>query len=60
MNEPEIWAPLEPSIPSGFSAKSMYGAETSSSSSTIAKCCETSGGLSPGSELSRPRWAISR
>ena len=36
----------------------MYGAETSSLSSTIAKCCEPLIGLSPGSALSSPRWAI--
>ena len=36
----------------------MYGAETSSSSSTIAKCWEPLIGLSPGSALSSPRSAI--
>ena len=59
MNEPEICAPVAPSIPSGFSWKLISGAETSSSSSTIAKCCEAFPGSSPGSELSAPRWAIS-
>ncbi len=34
---PEIWAPCEPSIPSGFSRKLMYGVEISSLSSRIAK-----------------------
>ncbi len=37
----------------------MYGAEISSSSSTIAKCWEAFCGLSVGSALSTPRWAIS-
>ncbi len=37
----------------------MYGAETSSSSSTIAKCWEAFGTLSVGSALSTPRCAIS-
>ena len=36
----------------------MYGAETSSSSSTIAKCWEPLIGLSPGSALSSPRSAM--
>ena len=38
----------------------MVGAETSSSSSTIAKCCEPAFGFVPGSALSCPRCAISR
>ena len=37
---PEIWAPCEPSMPSGFSRKLMYGVEISSLSSRIAKWCE--------------------
>ena len=53
---PEIWAPVEPSMPSGFSRQLMYGAETSSLSSAIAKCCEVWSG-SPPSALSAPRWA---
>src|SRR3954447_13798505 len=38
----------------------MYGDETSSLSSTIAKCWDALTGLSPGSELSWPRCAIWR
>jgi hypothetical protein len=38
----------------------MYGAETSSLSSTIAKCWDAWVGSLPGSALSWPRWAISR
>ena len=37
---PEIWAPVRPSIPSGFSTKLMIGFEKTWLSSTIAKCCE--------------------
>jgi hypothetical protein len=47
-------------MPSGFSSKSMYGAEISSLSRTIAKCCETFAGSWVGSALSDPRCAISR
>ena len=36
-SSPEIWAPVRPSIPSGFSQKLMIGRETISLSSTIAK-----------------------
>ena len=60
VNEPEICAPFWPSMPSGFSSKSMYGAEISSLSRTIAKCCETFAGIWVGSALSDPRCAISR
>jgi hypothetical protein len=35
---PWICEPLRPSMPSGFCWKSMKGAETSSLSSTMAKC----------------------
>ena len=55
---PEICAPVAPSMPSGFSRQLMYGAETSSLSSAIAKCWEfcSGSGLS-GLALSAPRWA---
>ena len=55
---PEICAPVEPSMPSGFSRKLMNGIETSSLSSAIAKWCElcSGSGLS-GLALSAPRWA---
>src|ERR1044072_1563401 len=57
---PEICAPVEPSMPSGFSWKLMNGFETSWSSSTIAKLCEAWSAGTPGSVLSAPRWAILR
>ena len=56
---PEICAPVAPSMPSGFSCQLMYGAETSSLSSAIAKCCEVWIG-GPPSALSAPRWATLR
>ena len=59
VNEPEIWAPVAPSMPSGFSCQLMYGAEISSLSSAIAKCCEVWIGAWP-SALSAPRWATLR
>src|SRR4051812_34025455 len=45
---PEIWAPSEPSMPSGYSRKLMDGAETRSLSNTIAKCWDASSALAPG------------
>ena len=60
---PEICAPWEPSIPSGFSRKLMYGVEMSSLSSRIAKWCEAAIGFwrpPLSAALSAPRWAISR
>ena len=39
---PEIWAPVRPSIPSGFSTKLMIGRETTSLSRTTAKLSEAS------------------
>ena len=56
---PEIWAPFEPSMPSGFSRQLINGADTSSSSSAIAKCCEVSSGSWPNA-LSTPRSATRR
>jgi hypothetical protein len=56
VNEPEICAPVEPSMPSEFSRQLMYGDETSSLSSAIAKCCDVDTG-SPPNALSWPRWA---
>ena len=56
---PEICAPVAPSMPSGFSRQLMYGAETSSLSSAIAKCCDVWSG-SPPSALSAPRSATRR
>ena len=63
VNPPEIWAPWEPSMPSGFSRKLMYGVEISSLSSRIAKWCEAAIGFCRPplrTALSWPRCAISR
>ena len=60
---PEISAPCEPSIPSGFSRKLMYGVEISSLSSRIAKWCEAPCGFCRPpliAALSAPRCAIFR
>ncbi len=59
VNEPEICAPVEPSMPSEFSRQLMYGAETSSLSRAIAKCCDVWSG-SPPRALSAPRCATRR
>ena len=41
MKPPEIWAPVRPSIPSGFSAKLMIGRVLTSLSRTTAKWPES-------------------
>ncbi len=56
---PEISEPCRPSMPSGFWLKSMYGAEMTSPSRTIAKCWNADCGSPPKNWLC-PRWAISR
>ena len=63
MKLPEIWAPVFPGIPSGFSMKLMIGRETISPSRTTAKLSERfaacSGSVIPiASGLFRPRSAI--
>ena len=60
---PEIWAPVRPSIPSGFSAKLMIGRVLTSLSRTTAKWPESASASSaPGRPIacSWPRWAIAR
>jgi hypothetical protein len=60
VNPPEICAPVSPSMPSGFSRQSMYGVETSSSSSTIAKWWDVEIESAAPRALSEPRWAMLR
>ncbi len=56
---PEICEPVEASIPSGYSVKSIDGTVISWPSSSTAKCCRASFLVTPGSWASWPRWAIS-
>ena len=63
LKPPEIWAPVRPSIPSGFSAKLMIGRVLTSLSRTTAKWPESASASSaPASPIacSWPRWAIRR
>ena len=60
---PEIWAPLRPSIPSGFSAKLMIGRVLTSLSRTTAKWPESAAACSALTgpiACAWPRWAIWR
>ena len=60
---PEIWAPVRPSIPSGFWAKLMIGRVLTSLSSTTAKWPESASASSsetPPIAAAWPRWAICR
>jgi len=63
LKPPEIWAPVRPSIPSGFWEKSMIGRVLTSLSRTTAKCPESAAACSPeAGPIARawPRWAILR
>ena len=51
---PEIWAPVRPSIPSGFSAKLMIGRVLTSLSRTTAKWPESCFGLFAGGAARSP------
>ena len=54
---PEIWAPVRPSIPSGFWAKSMIGRVLTSLSRTTAKWPGELFRLFAGGRPDRPRLA---
>ena len=54
---PEIWAPLRPSIPSGFSAKLMIGRVLTSLSRTTAKWPESAAACSAADRADRLRLA---
>ena len=63
LKPPEIWAPVRPSIPSGFSAKLMIGRVLTSLSRTTAKWPEraaASSALTGPIAGAWPRWAIWR
>ena len=56
---PLIWAPVRPSMPSGFSRKSIVASETILLSSVIAKRWSAASRSEPGGRMiSDPRWAI--
>ena len=56
---PLIWAPVRPSMPSGFSRKSIVASETILLSSVIANRCSAASRSEPGGRMiSDPRWAI--
>ena len=60
---PEIWAPVRPSIPSGFWEKLMIGRVLTSLSRTTAKWPESAAACSPETgpiACAWPRWAIWR
>ena len=60
---PEIWAPVRPSIPSGFLEKLMIGRVLTSLSRTTAKWPESASACSPATgpiACAWPRWAIWR
>ena len=61
---PEIWAPVLPSIPCGFSSKLMIGWVTTWLSRTTEKCCEYCEAAVeptvPGGAVAAPRSAIFR
>ena len=53
LKPPEIWAPVRPSIPSGFSAKLMIGRVLTSLSRTTAKCPESAAASSAADRADR-------
>ena len=56
---PLICAPVRPSMPSGFSRKSIVASETILLSSVIANRCRAASRSEPGGRMiSDPRWAI--